>query len=317
MRVLAGPALRLGLGLVAFPRSPSSLVILLVIATMFPVTALAVASPAAVDAIVIDQGSLARSQVVAIGQDLVVKGTVHGPAAVLGGRATVSGEVGGDLVVIDGDIDLLPGARVRGDVVALGGSIRSAGEVEIEGRSVAYPKASRALLALVELPTLGGRGTRVQVQLGLLLAWWLAAVMLVSTFAGPVSVCAEKVSSQPLRSLFVGVATLLAGALGLLLLARTSPALLTLPLVVLVLVLFLLLKLWGTVAVMLAFGKGAARWTKGLVRDVLGMVLLGLIILGAIKLAPWLGPIVWSAVTLVGMGAAWITRLGTSESAAR
>jgi hypothetical protein len=40
---------------------------------------------------------------------------------------------------------------------------------------------------------------------------------------------------------------------------------------------------------------------------------LGLLVLGALKLVPWLGVIVWTAATLLGVGATLTTKFGRRE----
>ncbi len=255
-------------------------------------------------AIVIGADSFARSQVVALGRDLVVRGTVHTNASVLRGNATVSGSIGGDLVVLEGSVQLEDGARIGGDVVVLGGAVSSASNVTVDGRILAYPHASRALLALIEVPSLGGRPVLLSAKLGLLLAWWLAGTLLVSCFSGPMLRTGALVAEQPMGSFVLGVTFVLTVALGFIILSSFSPALISLPLVVLAVVLAFVLKLWGSVAVVLALGRWlAGRWSK-LPRDLLGQFLVGLCVIGALKLVPWLGATIWSMITLVGMGAA-------------
>ena len=75
----------------------------------------------------------------------------------------------------------------------------------------------------------------------------------------------------------------------------------------------LVLKLWGMVAVFHAVG----RWLLG---DVLGKRISqldaavgGLLILGMIKLLPFLGTWVWTVATLIGVGAALSTKFGRRE----
>jgi hypothetical protein len=74
--------------------------------------------------------------------------TVHGHVVVLEGDADLHGRVEGNLVTLDGDIILNPGAIVVGDVLAIGGHVRQAGgkvtgsTQEIEAEPVPVPPAS-------------------------------------------------------------------------------------------------------------------------------------------------------------------------------
>jgi hypothetical protein len=58
---------------------------------------------------------------------------VTGPVAAIGGRLTVAGEVLGDVIVINGDLVVLEGGRIDGEVRIGGGRLRSAPEGAITG----------------------------------------------------------------------------------------------------------------------------------------------------------------------------------------
>ena len=108
----------------------------------------------------------------------------------------------------------------------------------------------------------------------------------------------------------VGAATLL---LLILLFGSLLNALLGAPLVVLGLLAELVLKLWGMVAVFCWLGslvnrRGSHHW-----RAAPRNALYGLSLLGLVKLLPWIGVWVWTAATLVGMGAALSTKFGRRE----
>lgn len=61
-----------------------------------------------------------------------------GDVAVLGGPVTIAGRIDGDLVVINGDIELLPGAVVTGDLTVVGGHVAGMDVARIGGQVLAY-----------------------------------------------------------------------------------------------------------------------------------------------------------------------------------
>jgi hypothetical protein len=63
---------------------------------------------------------------------------IDGDVAILGGPVVVGGRVSGTLVVVNGDLQLEPGAVVGGDVLVVGGTIQGADRASIAGETRAY-----------------------------------------------------------------------------------------------------------------------------------------------------------------------------------
>ena len=66
-----------------------------------------------------------------------------GDVAVLGGPFTLAGRIRGDLLIINGVLQLLPGAEVTGSVLIVGGTAHGVKDARIAGGVVAYPEAFR------------------------------------------------------------------------------------------------------------------------------------------------------------------------------
>jgi hypothetical protein len=277
-------------------------------------------SPAAVGsdrdpALVLAEGSVARRQMVAIGRDLEVRGEALADAVAFDGSVAVTGRVAGDVVVLGGDARLAPTARVGGDVYVLGGTLEAAPGAVIGGRSVSYPDASAAWLTLIEGPALGLSAASPLVvagKLALLAAWLALVIAFFATSGREVLSTSRGVSEQPLRSFATGVVGVLALLLTALLFTAFAAALVGVPLLVLAVILAVVLKLWGMVAVFHALGDWLAR-RFGRRPRALHAATLGLAVLGLIKLVPYLGIWVWTAATFIGVGAALDTKLGRRE----
>ena len=68
---------------------------------------------------------------------------IRGQVAVLTGPFVVAGEIQGDLVVVNGDLEVLPGGLVTGDVTVIGGQVRAeagavGGQLTVYGEALAY-----------------------------------------------------------------------------------------------------------------------------------------------------------------------------------
>lgn len=264
----------------------------------------------------LERGSLARHQLVAIGRDLVVDGEAYGDVAAVEGSVEISGRVTGDVVVLGGDVRLLPTARVGGDVSALGGVIRASPGARVEGRMVSYPTASSAWVTLMEGPSLGlGFASRLVVgaKLALLAAWAALLLLFFAASGREVLGTADGVRREPFRSFWIGLIGVLALVLTGLFFSVFTDGLVGVPLLVLVVLLAMILKLWGMVAVFYALGEWLDRRLLHRRLRPLNAATLGLLVMGGIKFLPWIGVWTWTAATLIGIGAALSTKLGRRE----
>jgi hypothetical protein len=280
---------------------------------------LLLASPPPVEsppALRLEAGSLARHQLVAISRDLIVAGEALGDVAAVEGSVEVSGRVDGDVVVLGGDARLLSSARIGGDVHVLGGVIRASPGARVQGRMVSYPTASSALVTLIEGPSLGlGFSSPVVMgtKLALLAAWAALLLLLFAASGRQVLETAAEVRREPFRSFFVGLTGLLALVLTGLFFSAFTGGLVGVPLLVLVVLLALLLKLWGMIAVFYALGEWLARRVFHRRPRPLNAATLGLLVLGVVKFLPWLGVWAWTAASLIGIGASLSSKFGRRE----
>jgi hypothetical protein len=261
-------------------------------------------------------GSVARSEVVALGRDLVIEGEALRDVAVVNGDARIEGRVQGDLIVLGGSARLTASARIEGDVFAVGGAIETATGAEIAGRAVAYPSIGAAWLTLLEGPSLGLSATSpvvVAAKLALLTAWLALALALLAVSGRGVLATSELVRLDAARSFVTGLTAVLALFLTALALVTFVPGVAGVPLLLLVLLFGVLLKLWGMVAVFHAVGAWAIRTLGKRRPQPLNAATLGLLLLGAIKLIPFAGILVWWLATFVGIGVALASKFGRRE----
>jgi hypothetical protein len=287
-----------------------------------PLAALQVPAPRAASlpfrkvALVLEKGSTARHQLVAIGRDVVVAGEALSDVAALQGSIEVSGRVAGDVIVLGGSARLTPSAAVDGDVYALGGMIDAAPGARIGGRSVSYPTASSAWLTLMEGPAIGLSATSPLVlgaKVALLAAWAALLLLFFAVSGREVLSTADNVRREPFRSFFVGLTGVLAILLTALFLSAFAGALIGVPLLVLVVLLAIVLKLWGMIAVFYALGDWLALHLVHRRIRPLTAATWGLLLLGALKFIPWIGLWSWTAASFIGVGAALSTKFGRRE----
>jgi hypothetical protein len=270
-------------------------------------------SPAA---LVLERGSVARNQLVGLGRDVVVDGEARSDVAALNGALRVSGSVEGDAIALGGEVELTSTAHVRGDVFALGGAIHVEPGAEIGGRTVSYPTASAAWLTLLEGPSLGlsaGSPLVIAAKLGLLAAWLVLVLVFFAAGGREVLSTSQSIAAEPFRGFVTGLVGIVALVLTALLFTTLAGVLVGVPLLLLVVLLALVLKLWGMVAVFHALGDWLGRRLLRRRATPLHAATLGLVVLGALKFVPYIGIWAWTAATLIGVGAALATKLGRRE----
>jgi len=286
-----------------------------------PVAAAAAPERSAREALHLERGSIARDQVVALGRDVVIEGDALADVVAVDGTVHVAGTVAGDVIVLGGDVRLLPGGHVAGDVFVLGGDVATRAGARIDGRTVAYPSVSRAWLTLLEGPSLGlpaGSPLVVGAKLALLCGWLMLLLLLFATAGREVLATSESVVADPFRNFLVGLTAVLSVVLSALFLTSLATSVLGVPLLFLAVFVAMVLKLWGMVAVFHALGDWVSRrLLRGrLLRGrllPLSAATVGLLLLGAAKLLPWIGVWTWTVATLIGVGAALSTKLGRRE----
>ena len=264
----------------------------------------------------LEAGSVARQLIVAVGRGVEVDGEALAGVTALNGSVSVTGTVRGDVTVLGGDLILAPTAVLEGDALVLGGRLVAAGGSRLSGRAVAYPTVSRAWLTLLEGPSLGLGATSPLVlgaKLGLVAAWLALTLLLFASAGRPLVRTSEEVRHEPLRCFAAGLVGLATIVLSALFLSAFLPTLLGVPLLVLVALFSLVLKFWGMVAIFHSFGRFCATRIARRRIVQLHAAVLGLCLLGLLKLVPMVGVWVWTAATLIGMGATLRSKFGRFE----
>ena len=202
------------------------------------------------------------------------------------------------------------------DVFVLGGVLTADPGARIDGRSVSYPSVNGAWLTLLEGPTITGSATSravVGAKLALLAAWLLLALLFLAVGGREVQRTSEEIQVAPFHSFLVGLTGVLAMFLTALFFSSFAAVVVGVPLLVVVVVVALVLKFWGMVAVFHATGCWLGRRLSRRRWSAVHYTLLGLTVLGVLKFIPYVGIWVWTAATLIGIGATLRTKFGRLE----
>jgi hypothetical protein len=239
-------------------------------------------------------------------------------------RVSIDAAVSGDVVVIGGELRLGPSARIGGDLVTIGARTGAVPEGIVGGEIVTIGSGGASFPTRGGLVEIGGRtllaAMKLAAEIALLILWLLAAVIITSTSAREVRATSSELRASPLHVVTLGLVALTSLVLAALVFSFLVPFVVGIPLLFLLGALAIVLKVFGMIGVFHAVGTAVAGARsrdelerRTLVRGDLAMVVLGLLILGAIRLIPVVGDLVWMAASVFGVGVALATGFGRRE----
>lgn len=237
--------------------------------------------------------------------DKPVKGTVQ----VYGANVEIRDVIAGDLLVIGGSVVFSGRGRVEGNIIHAGGTIRGH-EDRVGGRL--YPLAS--------LEGAAASLTKNAIVASLLLVWLLTAVVVTLMGGKEIRLSSIEVRGSALHCFVLGLVAFTSFVLTAIAFSYLVPYIVGIPLLAALAVFATLTKVYGMVVVFHAIGTLVAgarsrdqlagrKWFRG---D-LAMVVVGALILGAIRLIPVVGTLVWGLASVFGVGVALATRFGRRE----
>ncbi|HUP48753.1 MAG TPA: hypothetical protein VNA04_08170 [Thermoanaerobaculia bacterium] len=243
------------------------------------------------------------------GGDAVIDSPVTGSVQVFGGSAYINSVVDGEVLVIGGNVIFSGAGRVTGNVIHGGGRVMG-GENRVAGRIYPLATIEGAAASLA----------RSAAVVALLLLWLAAAVVLTLAAGREIRFSSVEVRASALYCFAVGLVAVTSFVLTAIVFSYLIPYLAGGPLLAALAAFAILTKVYGMVAVFHAVGSLVAgaktreqlasrKWLRG---D-LAMVVIGLLILGALRMIPFAGAVIWSAASIFGVGAALATKFGRRE----
>lgn len=283
---------------------------LLAVLLFFAVTA---AGAAAAEPPSVAAGEVRDGDLVVLGREAVVRGSLRGTLVAVGGDVVVSGRIGRDLIAFGGDVVLEPGAEIAGDLLAVGGVVKSAGAARpaIAGRVLTVGELEATFAAELQTSPLVSRqasGLLLAFRLVLLILWLGAGLLLLRLLPRPIASAAALVPGRLATVAAIGAAAVLSAMLLSAFLLLVLPATAGLALAGLLVALLGLAKAFGLAVVFVAVGR---RLTRGARRGSAffgdpAALSVGLALLGLVSLVPVAGPLVWAVASLLGIGAALV-----------
>jgi hypothetical protein len=243
------------------------------------------------------------------GRDVTIDAPIAGSLQVYDGNVTVANAIAGDLLIAGGSVIFTGKGRVDGNLIYAASRISGA-ENRVHGHIYPFLSLEGAAASM----------TKNAVVASLLLLWLIVAIVVTLMSGREVRLSSVEVRTSALHCFVLGLVALTSFVLTAIAFSYLVPYVIGIPLLAALGVFGILTKVYGMIAVFHAIGTVVAgsrsrqqlasrKWLRG---D-LAMVVIGVLILGAIRLIPVAGTIVWALASIFGVGVALATRFGRRE----
>lgn len=262
------------------------------------------------------------SDVAGFGRTITVAAPQVGDILLAGGQLVVRSRVKGDVLTLGTDVEFEEGGFIDGDLVVLGGSLRGFSAARVSGEVVARPRSQ----TMVATPgSISGwqkpfSFLTIAVEISLLSVWFVATVFISLLFPREVRGGSLEVRASSMHTFLLGLVGFTSFVLTAIVFSYLIPYLIGIPLMMLLGAVAVVAKVFGMMAVFHAVGSifFAPRTheeaaSRSIFRGDLALAIAGLLVLGAIRLIPVVGPLVWMAASVFGIGAALATRFGQRD----
>lgn len=245
-----------------------------------------------------------------IGRDTIIKkGEEAGDVSVIGGNLIVRGHVTGDADVVGGKIIIEPGGSIDGDASALGGKvdIKPGGKLKGDTIEMAYG-FPRYIHSSYER---SWHGFTLSWLIKSLVLFVLIPVLIAGLFPRRIDKVAEIAAKKPGESILYGIAGLLLVVPLAVLIVLT---LVGIPLLAVEGALYVAALLFGMVGIEIAVARMLGEKLNRPIASLILAAIIGGGLRGLISLIPIFGAFVNFALTLIGVGAVWVTGFGSRDN---
>jgi hypothetical protein len=268
------------------------------------------------DAIVVGPGET-RENIASFGGEVIVEGRVAKTVFALGGVVTIAGEVGEAVVGVGSEIRLKSTAVIRGDLVAVGGTLVKDEGFRIEGDTVYFKigrfpgkifgQGLKGLLSISFLPLI------ILLKAANAFVWLLLAVVVTALFPRQVVFAAGQVRRRFWTILGTGLLGLIIFSVFTAVAAALCLVLIGIPVLLTLTVAGMAVKIFGRVVLLYLIGESLAQSFRRKSVSPGGGALLGLVLVVLIGFVPFLGFFVSFVFGILGWGIALRTKFGTTE----
>ena len=258
-------------------------------------------------------------------RDARIEAPLRGDVQALGGSLLIDAPVEGDVIAIGSQLRFGPRARISGNLVALGGTVagfdrqRVRGDAWVPGSLGTIFGAAGSGDALTSMMNDPFSLAAAAIKLALTLFWILVSILVVLVAAREVRATSFELRESLFHSFLLGLVAFTSFVLTALVFGYLIPYGIGVVLLAILGAVAVVAKVYGMIAIFHAVGgilagpRTHAQAGQGWLRGDLALTVVGAITLGALRLVPLVGNVVWIACTIAGIGVALATGLGRRE----
>ena len=256
-----------------------------------------------------------KDNVLSFGGSVLIEGEVRESVVVFGGNVEIKGEVGDAVVGIGSEVKIYPSAKIKGDVVVLGGRLeRDVGGIiegdvvhfgNIQGLSNIFNQFFRGAFSLSFAPIV------MIFKLLNIFIWFILAIILVAIFPNQISFASSQIEKKFWPIAGIGILGILIFAGLVLLSVILSIFLIGIPILFLLILAGFIVQFFGRVVLFYFFGEKflqAFNWKPG---SQIVIVIVGVAIVSLIRFIPVIGLLFALCLSVLGWGVVLKTRFGT------
>ena len=255
------------------------------------------------------------STVFGMGNSVRITGTVKQGAMSLGGDVIVEGVVEGDVATIGGSVIQMPGSRIGGDVIVLGGTYQCdpAGQRNPAGKTIMYAGYQQELRDMMRHPTglFSPRWTPTYLGTRLLvvLFWFIVALAFTWVMPGTISRGVARLQLTSIRVAAIGLVGVIVLFGSVLICLRIMPGPIQVLVGLLALLLWLVASVFGRVILYAATGKWLQQKYVPVARNSEAVaLLLGTSFWVLLTSLPYVWPFMAAFILIISFGLALTAR---------
>jgi hypothetical protein len=235
-------------------------------------------------------------------QDLEIKGRVNGSVFLVGGTLLLEGVVMGDAICLGAQVNIKAGAVIQRDLIVIGGHLNKAEQCKING-DVYYVRSKEDLRQITRsiIPFLPESGGQTFLRISKIFFWFILVMLALLVMPVKINQAADMLGKTPLRYGAIGLLALLIFILLLLSFIIMSLVLIGIPLLIILMLAYFLVLVFGRTVVFYCFGSKLSSALK-LKGNAVFFVVLGATVYALVKFIPWLGVPLLIAMDIFAIG---------------